>query len=123
MFDVLNAATVPQKFSQRRLSLQVRLPPHIVAIEHQQIESAGSRIQVIHSTVQGVEIRQPLKVKPNNFSIKNCRALDLCRRLDNPGITLRPVRAVDRVETHPSITDMDLQPVAIMLQFVRPAWP
>ena len=30
-------------------------------------------------------------------------------------------RAIDRVEAHSPVTNMDLEPIAVMLQFVRPA--
>jgi hypothetical protein len=35
-------------------------------------------------------------------------------------VALGPVRAVDRVEPNASIADMDLQPIAIVLQLMRP---
>ena len=37
----------------------------------------------------------------------------------NKGIAFRPVGPVHGVEPHPAIADMDLQPVAVMLQLVR----
>jgi hypothetical protein len=40
---------------------------------------------------------------------------------DDARIAFRPVGSVDRVQTHPTIADMDLQPIPVMLQFVRPA--
>jgi hypothetical protein len=39
---------------------------------------------------------------------------------DDQGVALGPVRAVDRVEPNASIADMDLQPIAIVLQLMRP---
>ena len=108
VFDVLDAATVPQEFSQGRFTFDVRAAPQIVAVEHQKIESVGSRILIVDPTMQRVEIRHPLQVKPNNFSIKNGFAFDLCCCLDNSRITLRPVCTVDREEPYPSITNVDL---------------
>ena len=103
VFNVLNATTMSQKLPQRRFAFHIGPAPQIVTVEHQKIKSAGSRVLIINSAVEGFENRHPFEIKPNNFSIKNCRALDLCRRLDNPGISLRPVRAVDRVEAYSSI--------------------
>ena len=39
----------------------------------------------------------------------------------NTGIAFRPVGPVHGVEPRPAIADMDLQPVAVELQLVRPA--
>jgi hypothetical protein len=45
----------------------------------------------------------------------------MCRGIDNQRVALRPIRTIDCVEPHPAIPDMDLQPIAVMLQLVRPA--
>ena len=39
----------------------------------------------------------------------------------NAGIAFRPVGAVHGVELSATIADMDLQPVAVVLQLMRPA--
>ncbi|MGB9020715.1 MAG: hypothetical protein WCC77_24205, partial [Pseudolabrys sp.] len=46
---------------------------------------------------------------------------DMCRSIDNQRIAFRPVGSVHGVEAHPAIADMYLQPVAVMLQLMRPA--
>jgi hypothetical protein len=37
------------------------------------------------------------------------------------GVALGPIRGVHGVEVHPPVADMDLQPVAIVLEFMHPA--
>jgi len=45
------------------------------------------------------------------------------REMANYSTTFRPVGPVHGVEPYPAIADMDLQPVAVMLQLVHPARP
>jgi hypothetical protein len=71
--------------------------------------------------MQCVEVRNSVRANPDNLSVKNCITLDVGRRIDDQRIALGPIRAIDRVEPHPTIADMDLQPVAVVLQLVRPA--
>jgi hypothetical protein len=49
------------------------------------------------------------------------RGLHCHRSCGRSQIALRPVGSVDRVE--PTITDVDLQPIAVMLLLVRRTWP
>ena len=67
--------------------------------------------------MQRIEIRNPIQPDPDNLSVKNCGAFDMCRGIDNQRVALRTIRTIDCVEPHPSIPDMDLQPV---LELVRP---
>ena len=55
------------------------------------------------------------------LGVDNRGAFNAPRIPDNQRITLRPVSAVDRVQPHPSIAHMDLEPIAVMLQLMRPA--
>src|SRR5262249_55835136 len=96
MFYVLDAATVPQQFSQRRLALNVWLTPYVLAVDHDKVESASAGSLVIYSAVQGVEVRHPIKVQPNDLSIKNCCAFDPRCCFCNQRVTLRPVGPIDR---------------------------
>src|SRR6476661_2013606 len=59
----------------------------------------------------------------DNLSINNQRRTKPSRFLHDTRIALRPIISVHRVETHPTVAYMDLQPIAVMLQLVRPAWP
>jgi hypothetical protein len=38
-------------------------------------------------------------------------------------VTFAPVSAVDGVQPHPTVADMDVKPITVMLQLVRPARP
>ena len=82
---------------------------------------------VVDPTMQRVEVRNPVRPDPDNLSVKNCGALDMGRSIDDQRIALRPIRPVHRVEPHPAVAGVDLQPVAIVLEFVHPAgtggWP
>ena len=44
-------------------------------------------------------------------------------RYTHQRVAFRPIRTVDRVEPYPTVTDVDLQPIATVLQLVAPAWP
>ena len=39
----------------------------------------------------------------------------------NPGITLGPINPGGRVEPHPALANMNLQPEAVVFNFVHPA--
>ena len=121
VFNVLDAATVSQKLSQRGLAFHIGPASEIVAVEHQEIESTSAGTFIVDPTVQRVEVRNPIQPNPDNLSVKNCVAFDMCRSIDNHRIAFRPVGSVHGVEAHPAIADMDLQPVAVMLQLMRPA--
>ena len=71
--------------------------------------------------MQGIELRHALVIEIDHLGVKNGSALDARRFLDDAGIAVAPVSTVHRVEPHPPIADMDLQPIAVMLQFMRPA--
>jgi hypothetical protein len=44
-------------------------------------------------------------------------------RFDDQRVAFRPVRTVDRVETHPFVAHVDLQAISMVLQLMRLAWP
>src|SRR5262245_33290647 len=71
--------------------------------------------------MQGVEIRHPVEAKPDNLSVEDCRSVEACCRLGHERIAFRPVCTIDGEETNPTISDMDLQPIAVMFQLMRPA--
>src|SRR6476620_416221 len=121
VLNVLDAATVSQKFPQRRLAFHIGPAAQIVAVEHQKIESKCAGSLVVDPTMQRVEVRNPVRPDPDNLSVKNCGALDMGRSIDDQRIALRPIRPVHRVEPHPAIPDMYLQAIAVVLQLVRPA--
>ena len=121
VFDVLDAATMSQKLPQRRLALHIGPASEIVAVDHEKIESTSAGTFIVDPTMQRVEVRNSIRANPDNLSVKNCIAFDMCRSIDNQRIAFRPVGSVHGVEPHPAIPDMDLQPVAVMLQLMRPA--
>ena len=100
VFDVLDAATVPQKFSQCRFAFHIGSSPEILCIVHQKVESAGTRALIVNSTMQRIELRHAIPVEPNHFGVKNGRALNPCCVLNNQRVAFRPIRAIDRVELH-----------------------
>jgi len=71
--------------------------------------------------MQRVEIRNPIQPDPDNLSVKNCGAFDMCRGIDNQRVALRPIRPVDRLEPHASVPNVNLETVSIVLQFMCPA--
>jgi len=71
--------------------------------------------------MKGIEIGHAIRPDSDDLGIKNCVAVDPGSSFDNARIAFRPIGSGDRVEPHPTITDMDLQPIAVMLQLMRPA--
>jgi len=69
--------------------------------------------------MQDVEIRYAFVRKTDNLGINNQGFRKAGRFLDNPRIARRPVRPVLGVEPHSSIANVNLQPIAVMLQLVR----
>ena len=57
----------------------------------------------------------------DDLSIENRIAIDTRRFFDNTRIAFGPIISVHREQTHPTIAHMDLQPIAVMLQLMRPA--
>src|SRR5262249_23625988 len=59
----------------------------------------------------------------DNLGVNNQRRTKPSRFLHDTRIAFGPIISVHRVETHPTIADVNLQPIAVMLQLVRPARP
>ena len=60
VLDVLDAvARAQQELAKGSLALDHWPPPQIVAIEHEQVESACHRDVIVGATVQGVKIGTP----------------------------------------------------------------
>jgi hypothetical protein len=76
---------------------------------------------IITSIVKHLKSWNTLSVGANNFRIHDRGHVDPQSFLNDQGIAVAPIVSIDRVELHPTIADMDLQPIAVMLQLVRPA--
>ena len=57
----------------------------------------------------------------DDLGVEDGGAFDPRRFLDDARIALGPVGGVHGVEPHPPVADVDLQPIAVVLEFVRPA--
>src|SRR5262245_23706466 len=73
--------------------------------------------------MQGVEICNALCRQVNDLGVNYQRRTKACRFLHDPRKALRPIISVHRVEAHATIPHMNLQAVAIVLEFVQPVWP
>ena len=73
------------------------------------------------AAMQGIELRHTPVIETDHLGIKDGSTLAARSFLDNARITVRPIAAIHRVESHPPVADMDLQPIAVMLEFMRPA--
>ena len=73
--------------------------------------------------VQDVEIGDAFLHETNNLGIHDRVDFDPRGFLHNARIAFRPVGSVHCEQSHPTIADMDLQPIAVMLQLMRPARP
>ena len=94
----------------------------IVSAEHQEVKRQRRPARRL-ATVQSFKVGYTVSVDPDHFRIKNGRALNPRRVASDQRIALRPISAVHRIEPHPSIADVDLQPIAVVLQLMRPARP
>ena len=122
MFDVLDAVKgSQQKFAERQLARTQWLTPQIVALDHQQIECTSDGKVIGSAAMQGVEIWNACVVKTDHLGIHHRAAFDARGCFHNAGVAVRPVGPVYGVKPHPAIPDMYLQPIAIVLQLVRPA--
>jgi hypothetical protein len=95
----------------------------IFIADHHQIKRAGKGQMIVTAAVKILKRRNTLTVSANNFCIQDGSHIYSRRFLHDKGIATAPIVTIDRVEPHPPLTNMDLQPVAIMLQLVRPARP
>ena len=73
--------------------------------------------------MQCIENGHSFRIQPDHLGVDNRGAFYASRVPNNQRITLRPVRAIDGVKPHPTVADMDLQPIPIMLQLMRPTRP
>src|SRR5262245_15201283 len=73
--------------------------------------------------MQGVEICNALGRQVNDLGVNYQRRTKACRFLHDPRKALRPIISVHRVKAHATIPHMNLQAVAIVLEFVQPVWP
>jgi hypothetical protein len=65
--------------------------------------------------MQGVELRHALVIEIDHLGIEDGSTLDECGLLDDARIAAGPVGPVHRVEAHPPVADMDLQPITVVL--------
>ena len=75
---------------------------------------------VIAPVVKHLKSRNALAIGANNLRIHNSSHVNSRGFLYDQRIALRPVRAIHCVKPHPSIANMDLQLIAVMLQLMCP---
>jgi len=73
---------------------------------------------VIDLVMQQVELHDAFAVETHHLGIDDRITFDARRILSDARIAIPPIRPVHRVEAHPSVADVDLQPIAIVLEFV-----
>ena len=109
-------------FITRREFLAHDAFPDIVT-RNKKIEGKGHGFLIGCAAVQGVEIRNAFGRQVNNLGINNQRLTEPSCFLYNTRIAFDPVSPVHRVKANAILADMDLKPIAVVLQLVRPAWP
>ena len=60
--------------------------------------------------MQGIELRHVLVIETDHLAIKDGSALDARGLLDDARVAVSPIGPVHRIEPHPPIADVDLQP-------------
>jgi hypothetical protein len=103
------------------LAFRIRFLSKVFTVDRHQVESESHCVLVIHPTMQCVEVGRTIGIEPDDFGIEDRAAINLGGGFGDQRITFRPIRTVDRVEPHPAIADVDLQPITVMLQLVCPA--
>ena len=73
--------------------------------------------------MQRVEDGHSFGIQPDHLRVDNRGAVYTSRVPDDQRIAFRPVGAIDLVELNPAIADMDLKPVAVVLQLMRQPGP
>src|SRR5690349_6320920 len=126
MLNVLDAVPrLAKRPLERLLPLDQWLAPNIVTREK---KIGGQRHGfLIDLAMQSVEVRNAIGRQMNNLGVNNQRLTQERRFLHNARIAFGPVVSVHRIQTHATIADVYLQPVAVMLQLVQPTrtggWP
>ena len=110
-----------QEFAQSCLAFGKRSALHVITIEHQQVESAGDREVIVDAAVQGIKISHPVLAGANHLGIENSRALKPVGFVNDERIAPCPVSAIHHVEAHPSVADVNLQPIAVVFEFNAPS--
>ena len=105
---------------KRSLAFNKGLAPQVIAIEHQQIEGAGEGEVIEAATVQAIKVRHAVLSSAHDLSVDDCGVFDPGGIFKNERVTFRPICRIHRIEPHPPIADVDLQPVAVVLQFMHP---
>jgi hypothetical protein len=78
---------------------------------------------VVTSAVKLVKGWNALTVGADYLGIHDRGHIESRRFLHDKRIAIAPIVSIDRVKPHPTIADMDLQSIAVVLQFVRPTRP
>jgi hypothetical protein len=73
--------------------------------------------------MQGIENGHSIRIQPDHFGIDDSGTVNAACVPDDQRVALGSVCAVDCIEPHATILHMDLEPIAVMLQFVRPTRP
>ena len=93
----------------------------VFTADHQQIKRTRKSQMIITSAVKLLKGWNTFAIGADTLRIHDRGHIDSRRFLHDQGITIAPIVSINRVELHPTVADMDLQPVAVVLQFVRPA--
>src|SRR4029453_13706877 len=75
---------------------------------------------VVTSAVKLVKGWNALTVGADYLGIHDRGHIESRRFLHDQRIAVAPVVSIDRVEPHPTVADVDLQPVPVVLQLMRP---
>jgi hypothetical protein len=78
---------------------------------------------IVASAVKLLKGWNTLTVGADNLRIHDRGHINSCRFFHDQGIAIAPIVSIDRVEPNASIADMDLKPIAVVLQLVRPTRP
>ena len=74
-------------------------------------------------TVQHIEIGNALLDETTTSASMTALLLMRAGSFYNARVTLRPVGTIHREKSHATVANVDLQPIAVMLQLVRPTRP
>src|SRR5207248_11573029 len=113
-----------QQLAEPQLADLQRLVAHINAVVGEEIEGVQPDLFVAPSTVQALEIGDPVRTEHNGFSINDEGGFPEPERgLNNQRVTIGPIIAATGQQPDALAFTLDNQAIAIMLYFVKPIRP
>jgi hypothetical protein len=95
--------------------------PQIVVAFHQDVEGAELHLLIVLAAVKGIEISDAVDAEDHRLTVEYEAFLaDHPSRLDDSGVSGRPVVAVAREQSHPIAVPFHAEAVSVVFHFMEP---